>query len=118
MTLDEMIKRLEEANLVASASLFRHEDRIKEHEEWLRDNHRMMREHQDRLKEHKEWLREHEERIENEERRHEAWRLEQEEWQRRHEIKMAEFDDKLNGVIGALDQMLRDRRKRPEDDGQ
>jgi len=114
MTLDETIKRLEEANLVASASLFRHEDRIKEHEEWLRDNHRMMREYQNRLKEHKEWL----ERLEDEERRHEAWRLEQVEWQRRHELKMAEFDDKLNGVIGALDQMIQDRRKRPEENGQ
>lgn len=34
--LRSITKKLAEANLVASAMVLRHEERIKEHEEWLR----------------------------------------------------------------------------------
>jgi len=33
--LRRIVKELEEANLVTPASVRRHEDRIKEHQEWL-----------------------------------------------------------------------------------
>ena len=47
MTLDEIIKKLEEANLVASASVLRREDRIREREEWLRQNELFLAKHRE-----------------------------------------------------------------------
>ncbi len=52
MTLEEIIKKLEEANLVTSATVLRHEDRIREHEEWLRQNELFMARHREATAQH------------------------------------------------------------------
>jgi hypothetical protein len=39
--------------------------------------------------------------------RHEQWQSRQEEWKAHHELAMKEFDDKLNGLIGWLDDFVK-----------
>lgn len=50
--LRQLVKELSEANLVTSASVRRHEDRIKEHEEWLRQNELSLARHRGWLEQH------------------------------------------------------------------
>lgn len=50
--LRRIVKELEEANLVTSASVRRHEDRIQEHQKWLEDNELAYARHRIMLAEH------------------------------------------------------------------
>ena len=54
--LEELIEQMREANRVAFAMALRHEDRIKEHDEWLRENELALARHREFLAQHEAML--------------------------------------------------------------
>jgi hypothetical protein len=52
MNLDEMIKRLEDALVVNTAMALQHQERIKEHDQWLRDLELALQAHNRAMQKH------------------------------------------------------------------
>jgi hypothetical protein len=50
--LEDTVKKLADSLLVTASAGLRHEDRLKEHDEWLRQNERATALHRERLAEH------------------------------------------------------------------
>ena len=60
MTLEEMVQQLRDALVVTDAMTLRHEQRIKEQQEWLEIEQRAIVRHQAAIEQHEAWLQQHE----------------------------------------------------------
>jgi hypothetical protein len=52
MTLEEIVQQLKDAQTVTGAQTLRHEERLKEHEQWLRDNELAYARHREIVEQH------------------------------------------------------------------
>jgi hypothetical protein len=52
MTLEEIVQQLKDAQTVTGAQTLRHEARLKEHEQWLRDNELAYARHREIVEQH------------------------------------------------------------------
>ena len=92
MDMEGAIKQLQETAIVMAGLQARQAEVLKGHGEWLEQQQRAMARHEA-------WLEQQQRAIA----RHEAWLT-------RHEVVMAEIDDKLNGLIAVVDDLVRHRK--------
>jgi uncharacterized protein (DUF3084 family) len=86
MDMQAVIKQLQETAVVMAGIQARQAEVLKAHAEWLEQNERWMTKHREAVERHEQMM-------------------------ARHEQMMAEMEDKLNGLIGFVDDMVR----RPKD---
>jgi DNA-directed RNA polymerase len=91
MDYEAAIKQIHETEIVTAAIQARHTAFLKEHQQWLEQSTLA-------IARHEKWWADHEKAHEKAEARHEAWFA-------KHEVVMAEIEDKLNGLIGFVDDL-------------
>jgi len=85
MDFEAAIRQLQETEIVTAAIQARHAQFLKEHNQWLEQSTLAIA-------------------------RHEAWLANHERAMARHDVVMAEIEDKLNGLIGFVDDQVRNRK--------
>ena len=103
MDFEAAIRKLQEVDIVSAAIQSRHEDRLKAHQEWLENQERWMTAHTQAMAAHTQAMAEFDRRLQLSEERHAVWSA-------RFDEKMDEIEDKLNGLISVVDEIVRHRK--------